>query len=125
MTEADLVARGKKLYEKILGAPFSYHEMVAFGRAVFNKEPWDELTPVGKVAIFRFAAAIAQLDVEATVKEAGAAPETEGAADATEEALAAIGVPEAIPSATNERPSGGEEDEKSGENKEDDGTKAA
>jgi hypothetical protein len=95
MTEAELVTRGKKLYERILDVPFSPDEMLAFGRAVFTKTPWGALTPVGKVAIFRLAAAIAALDgPEVPPADAGPAASDATVANQSEEAPAAPQRPE-------------------------------
>jgi hypothetical protein len=59
MTDADLVSRGKKLYEQILSISFSNDEMLAFGQAVFGKTPWGALKPTTKIAMFRLAAGMA------------------------------------------------------------------
>src|SRR3954466_3557961 len=58
MTDAELVAAGRKLYEQILAIPFGHDEMLAFGQAVFSKTPWGALTPTGKIAMFRLTAAL-------------------------------------------------------------------
>jgi hypothetical protein len=62
MTERELVARSKKLYEMILGTTFGPDEMLAFGRAVFTKTPWGALSAPGKIAMFRLTAALAVAD---------------------------------------------------------------
>jgi hypothetical protein len=87
MTDADLVDRGKKLYEQILSISFSHDEMLAFGQAVFGKTPWGALMPTAKIAMFRLAAGIVPPTTAAGTLPIGAAlPVTELAGDTAEEA---------------------------------------
>jgi hypothetical protein len=116
MTDTELVAKSKTLYEQILGIEFGPEEMLAFGRAVFTKTPWGALAPSAKIAMFRLTAALAARDAAQAVP-ADIAPAPKAVMEGDTDEMAIESTPDdepdndnatsAPPAATDEPESGG------------------